>query len=189
MRSQILPIAFSLVLGSIPIAFAQMDFDFPKANGIHLAYVGCGPQDASANRYVSAGGFTNLHVTLRSAPGSKYDPAPELSYSVPPSQQKGEVELSQPSLTNRIRLSDPVRIASPQGWRIGGGGVLNYTAHNQRWHLVFGYAPDLTALREHFDRVHSFNLVWQFSLGKLKPASWAGKPTGSDLARSPMVVP
>ena len=192
MRSRILQMAFSLVLGSVPIAFAQMDHDFP--NVIHLAYAGRGPQSASANRYVSTAGFTNLHVTLRSAPASKGEPSPELSYSVPPNQLREEVELSQPSLTNRIRLADPALTASPQGWRVSGGGILNYTAHNQRWRLVFGYAPDLTALREHFDNLHPFSLVWQFSLGKLKPASWAGAPVGmapagSEFARPPMVTP
>jgi hypothetical protein len=185
-RSRILPIAFSLVLGGVSVACAQLNYDF--SNGIRLAYVGGGPPGAAAIPCDSTGGFTNQHVTLHSAPASTDDPAPELSYSVPPSQPRGEVELSQPCFTSRIRFAGMAETAAPQGWRIGGGGVLNYTPRNQRWHLVFGYAPDLTALREHFDRVLSFNLVWQFSLGKLKPASWASKPTGSELVRPPMVA-
>jgi len=43
--TRILQIAFSLVLGSVSIAFAQMDYDFP--NGIHLAYAGGGPYRAT----------------------------------------------------------------------------------------------------------------------------------------------
>jgi hypothetical protein len=184
MRSRIFPMAFSLVLGGVSVAFAQSNYDF--SHGIRLAYVDAGPPGAAANPCDSTGGFTNQHVTLHSAPVSTDDPAPGLRYSVPPSQPRGEVEFGQPSLTRRIRFAGMAETAAPQGWRIGGGGVLNYTPRNQRWHLVFGYAPDLTALREHFDRVLSFNLVWQFSLGILKPASWAGKSTGSELARPPM---
>jgi hypothetical protein len=187
MRSRILQIAFSLVLGSAPIAFAQMDHDLP--NGIHLAYASYGPQGASASRYVSPGGFTNQHVTLPSIPAPKGDPDPDLSYSVPPSQQRGEVDLNQPSLTKSVRLTDPAPTATPLGWRIGGGGVLNYTTPNQRWHLVFGYKPDLGALREDFDRLHSFSLRWYYSLGKLKPASWAVAPAGSEHVRPPVWPP
>jgi hypothetical protein len=75
--------------------------------------------------------------------------------------------------------------ASPHGWRIGGAGVLTYTAPNQRWRFVVGYATDIGALRDTFGDIHSFNLAWQYSLGKRKPASWKGVKTGSEYLRNP----
>lgn len=180
---RILQIAFSLVLGSVPIAFAQINRDHP--NGMQVASGGCGPEGDSAGRCVSVGDFTNQHLTFRLLPAPESDPDPRLNYSMPPSPERGVVELSQPSLTSRAHLADPALTASPQGWRIGGVGVLNYTARNRRWRFVVGYAPDLDALLEKFGDAHSFNLAWQYSLGKHKPASWAGVKAGSEYMRRP----
>jgi hypothetical protein len=91
---------------------------------------------------------------------------------MPPTQERGVTELTRPNLASRPHLTDSALTTAPQGWRIGGAGVLNYTARNQHWRFVFGYAPDLGALRENVGHIHSFNLAWQYSLGKHKPASW-----------------
>ena len=181
--SRSLQIAFSLVLGSVTITFAQMNNDLPK--GIQLASVNYRLNDAFASRYVSTGDFTNQHVALRSVSAPKGDPDPGLCYSMPPSQPRSEAELNQTSLNSSLRLAGPAPTASPQGWRTGGGGVVNYTARNQRWRLVFGYAPDLSVLRGDFYHLHSFSLVWQHSVGKLKPASWTGAPAGYEHERPP----
>ena len=180
MRSAILPIAFSLVLGSVPIAFAQMNHDPP--NGMQFASAGRGPAGASASPYASAGASTNQHLALRMVPEPESDPDPGLSYAMPPSRARGVADLGQRSLISRGQLADP---ALTQGWRVGSAGVLSYTARNQRWRFVFDYAPDLGALRENFSHMHSFSLGWQFSLGKLKPASWAEVKGGSELMRRP----
>jgi hypothetical protein len=180
MRSAILQIAFGLVLGSVPIAFAQMNHDPP--NGMQLASAGRGPEGASASRYASAGAFTNQHLALRVLPAPESDPDTGLSYAMHPSQARGVADPDQPSLISGTHLADP---ALTQGWRIGDAGVLSYTARNQRWRFVFDYAPDLGALRENFSHMHSFSLGWQFSLGKLKPASWADVKGGSEFMRRP----
>lgn len=138
-----------------------------------------------ASRYVSVGDFTNQHLALRLVPAPKSDPDPGLSSSMSPSEERGVAELDQPSLTSSAHLADPALTASTQGWRIGDAGVLNYTASNQRWRFVLGYAPDLGALRETFGDIQSFTLTWQCSLGKHKPASWVGVTTGSGHMRRP----
>lgn len=89
-------------------------------------------------------------------------------------------ELTEPSRTIKAQLAKPALTASPQGWRILSAGVLNYTANNQRWRFVLGYAPDLGALSENPGEIRSFNLSWQYSLGKYKPPSWAGVKAGSE---------
>lgn len=181
--SSILQIAISLVLGSVLIAFAQTNDDHP--HGMQLASGGCGPEGVCTNRCVSVGIFTNPHLALRLFPAAKSEPDPGLGYSLPPSQERGVTEVNQPSLASRAYLANPALTASPQGWRIGGAGVLDYTARNRRWRFVFGYAPDLGALRERedFSDIHSFSVVWQFRLGKHKPASWAGVTAGSEYLR------
>lgn len=182
-RSRIRQIAFSLLLGSVSSAFAQIDHDQP--NGIQFAFGACGPKGSYAAHYVSAGAFTNEHLALRLVPAPGSNPGPGLSYSMPLSRERGVTELSRPSLTSWVQLADAALTASPQGWRIGGAGVLNYTARNQRWRFVLGYAPDLGALHESFGHIHSFSLAWQFSFGNQKPASWAGVPAGSEYMRRP----
>jgi hypothetical protein len=168
MRSSIRQMAFSLLLGSVSIACAQMDYD----HEIQLVSVGYGLPGASASRHVTAGDFTNQPVAAGLAGAPNGDPDPGLSYAQPRSQQSGEAEYSQPSLISRIRLADLARTVSPQGWLIGDDGVLSYTARKKRWHLVLGYAPDLSAIRKDFAHLNSFSLVWQYSFGKHKPASW-----------------
>ncbi|MCU0786533.1 MAG: hypothetical protein MUF81_21305 [Verrucomicrobia bacterium] len=181
MRSRILQLALSLMLGSVPIAFAQIDGDHP--NGMQFASSGYRLEGDSASRCVSVGEFTNQHLALCSVPAPKSDADPGLSYSMPPSEERGMAELRQPSLTSSGQLADPALTASPRGWRIGGAGVLNYTARNQRWRFVVGYAPDFGVLLEKFGDAHSFSLAWQYSLGKHKPASWSGVKTGSESIR------
>lgn len=138
-----------------------------------------------ASWYVSVGDFTNQHLALCLLPEPKSDPDPGLSYSMPPSEERGVAELNQPSLTRSAHHAEPALTVSTQGWRIGDAGVLNYTASNQRWRFVLGYAPDLGALRETFGDIQSFTLTWQYSLGKHRPASWAGVKTGSESIRRP----
>jgi len=183
MRSTVLQIAFSLVLGGVPIAFAQTNDEHPCA--MQLASGGCGPEGDFTSRCTSAGVFTNQILALRLFPAAKSNPDPGLDYWLPPSQEKGVTESNQPSLASRAYLANPALAASPQGWRIGGAGVLDYTARSRRWRFVFGYAPDLGALRERedFSDIHSFSVAWQFRLGKHKPASWAGVTTGSEYLR------
>jgi hypothetical protein len=180
MRSRILQLAFSLMLGSVP-AFAQTNDDHP--NEMQFASGSCGPEGDLASRCVSVGDFTNQHLALCSVPAPTSDADPGLNYSMPSSEGRGMAELSQPSLTSRAQLAAPALTTSPRGWRIGGAGVLNYTANNQRWRFVVGYAPDFGVLLEKFGDAHSFSLAWQYSLGKHKPASWAGVKTGSESIR------
>ena len=180
-RSRVLPMAFSLVLGSVPIAIAQTNQDHPTA--IQFASGGCGPGGDSTNRCVSVGVFTNQHLALGSCPTARSDPDSGPGNSMSASQERGVTELNQPGLASRAYLANPALTASPHGWRIGGAGVLGFTARDQRWRFVFGYAPDLGALREDFGHSHSFNLVWQYSFGKHKPSSWAGVTTGSEYLR------
>ncbi|HWV99013.1 MAG TPA: hypothetical protein VNZ64_04895 [Candidatus Acidoferrum sp.] len=171
MRLKIRQIAFSLVLGSSPIASAQIIYDL--RDGIQFASVGCEPQGSPASRFLSTGDFTTQHLALRSSPARKGDPDCQLSYTLPPSQERRETELDPPTLTltSRVRLADLPRTASRQGWRIGGGGVLSYTTRNQRWHLVFRYKPDVGALADDFYRLHSFSVICQYSFKKRKPGS------------------
>jgi hypothetical protein len=167
--SRILQLVFSLVLGSVPTAVAQLDYHLP--NGIQLASVGSAPQSASTSRFINPGDITNQLVALRAVPAPKGNSDPGLSYSIPPSQQIAEGPFNLSSLASRVRLEDLVGAASPYGWRTGGGGLVSYNTRNQRWHLVFRYAPELRTLSDDFDRLHSFSLIWQFSFGKSKPAT------------------
>lgn len=181
MGSKIL-ITFSLMLGCARIVFAQINYD--DTNGVQFASGDCGSEDVSASRCIRAGNFTNQHpARLASAAQENRDPG--LSYSMPPSPESGIAESNQPSLTSRVKLADPALTASPHGWRIGGAGVLNYTAPNRRWRFVVGYSSDIGALRDTFGDLRSFNLAWQYSLGKRKPASWVGVKTGTEYLRRP----
>lgn len=183
MRLRILLTASGLVLGNISIAFAQMNHDHP--NGIRFASRGGGPEGDAASWCVSGGDFTNQHLALRLVSAPKSDPDPGLSYSMPPNPEQGVAELNQPSLTSSASLPEPALNTSLRGWSIGGAGVLNYTARNKRWRFVVGYAPDLGVLRVKFGDLHSFNLAWQYSLGRHKPASWVGVKAGSEYLRRP----
>ncbi len=176
---RVLQMAFSLILGSVPIAFAQINQD--STNGMQFAAGGDGPEGVSASRCGSFDDLTNQHLTLRLFPAPESFPG--LSYSMPPSPERGVAALTEPRLTSRTQLAEPALTASPQGWRIFSAGLLNYTTNNQRWRFVLGYAPDLGTLREDFDEIRSFNLAWQYSLGKHKPPSWAGIKTGSEHIR------
>jgi hypothetical protein len=169
MPSRILQIAFCLALGSVPTSLAQIHYDL--TSGIQLASVDVGSKVAPASRYGSTGNFTNQHLALLSVPAPKGDPGFGLSYSMPPSQQSKESELNQPILPSRIRLADLLQITSPHGWRIGEDGILSYRTRDRRCRLVFRYTPDLHTLLEDFNRLDSFSLVCQFSLGKLKPGN------------------
>ncbi len=154
---------------------------------MQLASGGGGPEGDFTSRCASAGVFTNQIPALRLLPAARSNPAPGFDYSLPPSQEKEMPELNEPSLASRAYLANPAPAASPQGWRIGVAGVVDYTARSRRWRIVFGYAPDLGALRERedFSDIHSFSVAWQFRLGKQKPASWAGVTTGSEYLRRP----
>lgn len=177
---RVLQMAFSLIFGSVPFAFAQIDQD--STNGIQFAGGG-GPEGVSASQCGTVGDFTNQHLTLSLFPAPEGYPG--LSYSIPPSPESGGAAFTEPSLTSRAQLAEPALTASPQGWRIFRAGVLNYTANNQRWRFVLGYAPDLGTLRDNLSEIRSFNLAWQYSLGKRKPPSWAGIKTGSEHIRRP----
>jgi hypothetical protein len=182
MRSRIL-IAFSLMLGSAPIGFAQINHD--HTNERQFASGGWGPTCDSARRCIKVGDFTYHHLALCLVSAPKSDPNPGLNYLIPPSPEGGIAESNEPSLTNSPNLADLAPTAALHSWRFGDAGVLNYTAPNQRWRFVVGYATDIGALRDTFGDIHSFNVAWQYSLGKRKPASWAGVKTGSEYLRHP----
>jgi hypothetical protein len=110
-------------------------------------------------------------MAIRLVPAPKGDPAPGLSYSMPPRQQTRELELNQPSLASRIRFEDLVEATAPQGWGIGDGGLLSYRTRDRRSRFVLRYEPDLRVFPEDFARLNSLNLVWRFSLGRIKPAN------------------
>jgi hypothetical protein len=168
MQSRILQIAVWLVLGSVSSGLAQTHSN--PTNALQIASAGLELQVASASRYVSTGDFTNQHLTLLSIPAPIGAPGLGLSYSMLPSQQMRQSELNQPNLPSRVRLADLVQTNSPHGWRIGDDGILSYRNRDRRCHLVFRYTPDIRALSGDFDRLDYFSLVWQLSLGKLKPA-------------------
>ena len=182
MRSGIL-IAFSLMLGSVPVTFAQINHG--HTNEMQFAPGGCASEGDFANRCVSVGDFTNQYLALCLVSAPKSDPGPGLSNSMPLSPERGMVASEKTNLTSRANLADPALTARPHDWRIGGAGVLSYTAPNRRWRFVVGYASDIGALRDTFGDIHSFNLAWQYSLGKHKPASWAGVKTGTEYLRYP----
>ncbi len=167
--SRIGHIAISLLLGSAPIACAQLDY--PLSNRNQLAPTGWAPRGAFSIRYINTGDFTNQLVALRAVLPPKGGSDLGLSYSMPPGQGMEEGPLNRRTLASRVRLEDLVGAASLSGWRTGGGGILSYTTPNQRWHLVFRYGPDYSALGQDFDRLHSFSVIWQFRFGKHKPAS------------------
>jgi hypothetical protein len=169
MHSRILQIAVCLVLGSVSSGLSQTHSNL--TNELQIASAGLELQVASASPYVSTGDFTNQHLTLLSVPAPKGAPGPGLSYSMPPDQRRSESELNQPNLPSRVRLADLLQTTSPHGWRIGDDGVLGYRSRDRRCRLVFRYTPDIRALSGDFDRLDYFSLVWQFSLGKLKPAN------------------
>jgi hypothetical protein len=162
-------LAFSLVLGNVLMASAQMDYGLPQ--GIKPASVRWGPQAESPGRYASIGDFTNQGVTLCSVPAPKDEPDSGLSYSVPPSQQRRDAESNEPSLASRVHLADLVRTAPAEGWQISVGGVLSYTTRNQRWHIEFRYNPDLSMLREDYDHRQTFSVIWQYRFRKRNPAN------------------
>ncbi len=169
MPFRILQITLCLVLGVVSTARAQIYYDL--TNEMQIVSVDLGPQIASASRYVSAGDFTNQHLTLLSVPVPKAALDSGLSYSMPASSQpRKETELNQPPPPNSVRLADLVLTSSPHGWRIGDDGILSYRSVDRRCHLVFRYAPDIRALSGDLGRLEYFSLAWQFSLGRLKPA-------------------
>ena len=169
MPSRILQITLCVVLGSVSTARAQIHYDL--TNEIQFVPVDVGPQIASESRYISAGDFTNQHLTLLSVPAPKDALDSGLSYSMPPpSQQRSASELNQPGLPSRVRLADLIQTTSPHGWRIGDDGILSYRSEDRRCHLVFRYTPDIRALSGDLGRLEYFSMAWQFSLGKLKPA-------------------
>lgn len=175
-------IGFSLMLGCIPIAFGQINQ--VHTNQLQFALGACASAGDSASRCVRVGDSTNRHQALRLMSAPKLDPAAEHGDLMTPTLKGELAESNRSSFTSRASLADPALTASPHGWRIGGAGLLNYTATNQRWRFVVGYTPDISAL-ETFSDLHSFNLAWQFSLGKRKPASWAGVKTGTEYLRRP----
>jgi hypothetical protein len=176
MHLTIIKTTFSLVLGSIPFALAQTNCNLP--NGMFLLTPAeHRPPSAAESRCVVPCDFTNLFVPLLSLAVPGIDPDSTSSYSMLPGQQGGETELKAPDFTSRVRLADLPRATSPQGWRFGDSGALSYTSWNLRAHLVFSYTPDLGALLKDFEHLNSFSLIWQYSLGNHKPASWADVPT------------
>ena len=180
MRSRILQLTFSLVLGSIPIALAQTNLNLPNGM-ILLASPEHRPPSAAESRCAIPCDFTNHYVPPLSLPAPGSDPDSASSYSMPPGQQRGETKLKAPDFTSRVRLADLPRTTSSQGWRFGDSGALSYTSWNLRGHLVFSYTPDLGALLTDFEHVNSFSLIWQFSLGKHKPARWSERPSAKRL--------
>ena len=169
MHPRILQIAVCLVLGNISIGLAQTHSDL--TNDLQIASAGLELKVASASPYVNTGDFTNQHLTLLSVPAPKCAPNPGLSYSMPPDYERSESEWNQPNLPSRVRLADLLKTTSPHGWRIGDSGILGYRSRDRRCRLVFRYTPDMRALTGDFDRLDYFSLVWQLSLGKLKPAN------------------
>lgn len=168
MHPRILEIAVCLVFGSVSGGLAQTHSDL--TNKLQFASAGLELRVASASPYVSTGDFTNQHLTLHSVPAPKGDPDLGLNYSMTPDQLRRESELNQPDLPSRVRLADLLQTPSPHGWRIGDSGILGYRSRDRRCRLVFRYTPDIRALSGDFDRLDYFSLVWQLSLGKLKPA-------------------
>ena len=175
MHSRILQITFSLVLGSIPIAFAQTNCNLPNGM-ILLTPAEHRPPSPAESQCVIPCDFTNHYVPFLSLPAPGSDPDSSSSYSRPPGQQRGETELKVRDFTSRVRLADLPRTTSPHGWRFGDSGALSYTSWNLRGHLVFSYTPELGALLTDFEHVNSFSLIWQYSLGSHKPARWAEVP-------------
>jgi hypothetical protein len=168
--STVLQITSSLVLGSISIASAQKGHELTNCTG--LVHASRGSERAFAVENLSVDAFTNQPMALRQVPATKGGPDSLLSYSMPLAQPATDAESAQPTFTSKVYLADWARTGAPQGWRIGGGGVLNYTTRNQRWHFLFRYQPELSALREDYDSLHAFSLVWQYSFGNHKPTVW-----------------
>ena len=169
MPARILQIAFCLALGNVSTPFAQIHYDL--TNKVQLASVTGEPQVPPASRNLSTDNFTNQHLSLHSVPAPRGDTNAGLNYSMSLSQQGIESELNQAILPSRIRLEDLVQTTSPQGWRIGDGGILGYRSPDRRCRLVFRYSPDFHSILQDFDRLDAFSLVWQLNLGRHKPAN------------------